>query len=157
VEVSRGNPLYVHELVDGALEEGTLVHEAGFWHLRGRPAAGRSPVELVEHRLAGVTDAQRETVELLALGEPLTVDELMRLSSEAAVLDVETRGLLELRGEEIGLAHPLYGEAVRPSRPRRCWRPPSRSPPAMRGPGTTCASGCGCCTGGCGARSRSRR
>jgi DNA-binding NarL/FixJ family response regulator/type II secretory pathway predicted ATPase ExeA len=117
IEVSRGNPLYIHELVDGALEAGTLVHEDGFWHLHGRPAAARSLIELVEQRMAGLTAAQRETVELLALGEPLRVDELMRLSSEAAVLDVESRGLLELRGEEIGLSHPLYGECVRRALP----------------------------------------
>jgi DNA-binding CsgD family transcriptional regulator/type II secretory pathway predicted ATPase ExeA len=116
-EVSRGNPLYVHELVDGALEAGALVHEGGFWRLHGRPAAGRSLTELVERRLAGLSDAQRETVELLALGEPLRVEELMRLSAEAAVLDVEARGLLELRGDEVGLSHPLYGETVRRALP----------------------------------------
>jgi DNA-binding NarL/FixJ family response regulator len=116
-EVSRGNPLYVHELVDGALEAGTLVRSAGFWRLQGPPVAGRSLIELVEQRMAGLTAAQRETVELLALGEPLIVDELMRLSSEDAVLEVEARGLLELRGEEVGLSHPLYGESVRRSLP----------------------------------------
>jgi DNA-binding NarL/FixJ family response regulator/type II secretory pathway predicted ATPase ExeA len=116
-EISRGNPLYVHELVDGALEQGALVHEAGFWHLHGRPAAGRSLIELVEQRMAGLGDAQREVVELLALGEPLTADELIGLSSESAVLDVEARGLLELRGEEVGLSHPLYGETVQRALP----------------------------------------
>jgi DNA-binding CsgD family transcriptional regulator/type II secretory pathway predicted ATPase ExeA len=113
VDTSRGNPLYVRELVRGAVEAGTLVHGPGFWRLNGHPAAAASLVELVERRMAGLSDEQRETVELLALGEPLGVEELIGLSSEALVIDAEARGLVEMRGEEVRLAHPLYGEVVR--------------------------------------------
>jgi hypothetical protein len=140
-EVSRGNPLYVRELVDGALESGTLVNEAGFWRLRGRPGAGGSLIELVEQRMAGLADAQRETVELLALGEPLKVDELMRLSSEPAVLDVEALGLLELRGEQVGLSHSLLkASATRRSRTGWCCRyEPSRRTSIARCRSSACA------------------
>src|ERR1700761_8584756 len=37
-DVSRGNALYVRELIRGAVEEGALVHGSGFWRLDGRPA-----------------------------------------------------------------------------------------------------------------------
>ena len=38
---SRGNPMFLRELVTGALESGTLVDEGGIWRLRGalRPTA----------------------------------------------------------------------------------------------------------------------
>ena len=41
-EITRGNPLYVHELVLGALESGALVERSGVWH-PGGPAAGHHP------------------------------------------------------------------------------------------------------------------
>jgi predicted ATPase len=42
-QVSRGNALYVRELVRGAVEAGVLVRSPGFWRLDGRtPPAGRS-------------------------------------------------------------------------------------------------------------------
>src|SRR6202012_6097530 len=37
--VSRGNALFVHELVDGAVAAGTLVNDGGFWRFDGPPAA----------------------------------------------------------------------------------------------------------------------
>src|SRR5262249_18798686 len=112
-DAGEGNALYIRELVEGAIEAGTLVHQNGFWRLRGRPSASRSLIELVEQRLAGLEPAPREAIELLALGEPLRPDELAALASEDALLAVEARGLIALDGDGVRLAHPLYGDAVR--------------------------------------------
>src|ERR1700744_4778308 len=67
-EVSRGNVLYVRELVRGAVEAGALVRSAGVWRLEGRPTASRSLLELIDQRLAGLTADRRHVIELLALG-----------------------------------------------------------------------------------------
>lgn len=121
IEVARGNALYVYELVHGAVASGALAHEHGFWRLTGTPSATSSLIELVDRRLGG--DGEREAIELLALGEPLRVTEMIALAGEDALLDAEARGLLATSGEDIRLAHPLYGEAVRlrlpPLRARR--------------------------------------
>src|ERR1700729_2408771 len=69
-EVSRGNVLYVRELVRGAVEAGTLVRSPGFWRLEGHPTASPSLVDLIGQRIDGLTDDHRQAVELLALGEP---------------------------------------------------------------------------------------
>jgi AAA ATPase domain len=45
-EVSRGNVLYVRELVRGAVEAGALVRSPGFWRLEGRLTASPSLVDL---------------------------------------------------------------------------------------------------------------
>jgi ATP/maltotriose-dependent transcriptional regulator MalT len=113
IEVSQGNALYVHELVRGAVESGALAQDRGFWRFAGRPSAAPSLLELVDQRLAGGGPGERDVVELLALGEPLRVTEMMALVDEGALLDAEARGLLTTAGEDVGLAHPLYGEAVR--------------------------------------------
>src|SRR3984885_12498429 len=66
-DVSRGNALYVRELVRGAVDDGALVHGDGFWRMDGLPVANASLVELVGRRMAELTAGERELVELLAL------------------------------------------------------------------------------------------
>src|SRR5262249_40214528 len=102
VETAQGNALYVRELVAGAVDGGAPRPVDGFWRLEGKPPARGSLVELVSERLAGAD----ETVELLALGEPLP---LHAFADEAGLLRAEAAGLLAVHGEEISLAHPLYG------------------------------------------------
>src|SRR3569833_2859213 len=66
-------------------------------------------------------------MELLALGEPLGLDQLNRLAEPGAVEQVAQRGLAAVRREggrwEVRVGHPLYAEAVRarvsPPRARR--------------------------------------
>ena len=112
-EVSRGNVLYVRELVRGAVEAGALVWSSGFWRLEGRPTASPSLVDLISERMDGLTASHRQAVELLALGEPLALEEIEALTSEDTLLEAESHGLIATDGEEVWLAHPLYGEAVR--------------------------------------------
>jgi DNA-binding NarL/FixJ family response regulator/type II secretory pathway predicted ATPase ExeA len=112
-DVSRGNAMYVRELVRGAVDSGQLVDEHGFWRLHGQPAASASLIELVQGRLSGLSPGAGELVELLALGEPITIAEAAALSSEDALLENESQALIETAAGEVRLAHPLYGEAVR--------------------------------------------
>jgi DNA-binding CsgD family transcriptional regulator len=116
-EVSGGNVLYVRELVNGAIEAGTLVHDEAFWRLEGRPAAPRSLVDVVAVSMVDLEPLERDTIELLALGEPLAVGELAGLTSEPALLSCEARGLIVGDHAGIRLAHPLYGETVRAALP----------------------------------------
>src|ERR1700733_2350622 len=113
IDVSRGNALYVRELVRGAVETGALVPSPGFCHVDGRLTASRSLLDLIEQRMVGLTGDQRRAVELLALGEPLGLGEIGALTSEDTLLESEASGLIATAGTEVRLAHPLYGEAVR--------------------------------------------
>ena len=63
---------------------------------------------------SGLSGGERELLELLALGEPLRVDELGVAVGAEALVDAETRGLVtvEERGDDVRLAHPLYGETI---------------------------------------------
>lgn len=112
-ELSRGNVLYVRELVRGAVAAGALVWSPKFWRLEGRPTASPSLVDLIGERLDGLTADHRHAVELLALGEPLALEEIGALTSEDTLLEAESHGVIATDGQEVRLAHPLYGEAVR--------------------------------------------
>ena len=113
----RGNPLFLRELVTGALETGALVGAGGIWRLRGglRPTARL--VELVALRLGDLTAPERAVLELLILGEPLGQAELARLADAASVETLEGKGLIASgmngRRVQVRLAHPIYGDVVR--------------------------------------------
>ena len=115
---SRGNPLYLRELVTGAVETGALAEQGGIWRLRAgglRPTARLA--ELVALRLGHLSEAERTVLELLALCEPLGPARLDRLADPAAVAALERKGLIASRmdGRRVGvrLAHPVYGDVVR--------------------------------------------
>jgi DNA-binding NarL/FixJ family response regulator len=121
IESSQGNALYVHELVVGAIESGTLALERGLWRLSHRPRVGRTLVELIGQRMSTLTREQRAPIELLALAEPLRPDEIVGLAGQECVTEVEALGVVTVAGQgaltEVRLAHPLYGEVVRAELP----------------------------------------
>ena len=94
-----GNPLFLRELVTGALEGGALVNEGGIWQLRGvlRPTARL--VELVTLRLGDLSGPERELMELLALCEPLDHAELAQLTDLSCLVTLELRGLIRSRSD----------------------------------------------------------
>ncbi len=120
-ETSKGNPLYVRELVIGALAAGALEEVSGLWRMPRRPPLSASLTEAVSTRLAHLADPERRVLELLALGEPLVVDNLVELAGREPASAAEARGLITVArsgdDELVRLAHPLYGEAIRSSLP----------------------------------------
>jgi DNA-binding CsgD family transcriptional regulator len=114
---SRGNPMFLRELVNGALETGALVEAVGLWRLEGALSPTVRLAELVALRLGDLSQSERSVLELLALGEPLGPAELARLADPPAIDALEEKGLIASRTEgrriEIRLAHPVYGDVVR--------------------------------------------
>ena len=114
---SRGNPMFLRELVNGALETGALAEAGGLWRLVGALSPSVRLAELVALRLGDLSGAERSVLELLALGEPLGPAELARLADPPAVDALEDKGLItsgtDGRRIEIRLAHPVYGDVVR--------------------------------------------
>ncbi len=118
---SLGNPLYVRELTLGALAGGALTEVHGLWRMPARPAVSASLTELIAVRMTGLSDVEQRALELLALGEPLRVCELVSLTGAKPVAGVEARGLVNLGdgspSAQASLAHPLYGETIRAALP----------------------------------------
>ena len=114
---SQGNPMFLRELVNGALETGVLVGAGGLWRLQGPLSPTARLAELVAQRLGDLSQSERSVLEMLALGEPLGPAELGQLGDRAAVDTLEEKGLIASATEgariEIRLAHPIYGDVVR--------------------------------------------
>lgn len=64
---SGGNPLYLRELVVGALESGRLAEEAGVWHLTGAPVGSSALRDLILARVAQLDADERDVVDRLAV------------------------------------------------------------------------------------------
>jgi DNA-binding CsgD family transcriptional regulator/DNA-binding transcriptional ArsR family regulator len=115
-ERSQGNPLYLRELVNSALESGALLERDGIWVLHGEFAGSGLLLDIVNERLAGLDDTQREVAELLSLVQPVglaLIEESWGLDALAAL---EERGVIEVADDgnrhEVRLSHPLYAEIL---------------------------------------------
>jgi DNA-binding NarL/FixJ family response regulator len=121
-EVSRGNALYLRELLIGAVDSGALSETGGIWSLRQPLAAPGRLVELVAARLAGLAPETVAVIELLVAGEPLGMRVLEQIVDPAGLEDAEAQGFVQVqqdgRRTVVRLAHPVYGEALRQSLPR---------------------------------------
>lgn len=130
-ELSKGNVLYLSELVRASLESGALRASDGVWRLSQTAAVSGRLVELVQDHLGVLDEPARGLLELLALSDRLGVSTIERHLEAPHLLEaLERRGLVAVRSDgkrfEARLAHPIYGEVLRaqmpPLRARRLHR-----------------------------------
>jgi DNA-binding CsgD family transcriptional regulator len=119
-ELSRGNALFVRELVTTAVER------------RARGADGRVDLtaegtqarlrDLVEEHLRLLEPRWRTALEIVAVGEQVPLAATEKLIDPADVEALEERGLVEVTGsggaETVQMAHPLHGEVMAAGLPR---------------------------------------
>ncbi|MFE9500573.1 LuxR C-terminal-related transcriptional regulator [Streptomyces collinus] len=117
-QASGGNALYLYELVHGALSAKTLTSDGRIWELTDEalPSTPRL-TELIGARLSTVASSAYPVLELLALCEPVPVDDLCSAASMDSVLALEEAQLIQIHQDRrrnfVTLAHPLYGEVLR--------------------------------------------
>jgi len=115
--LTRGNVLYLVNMVEQEVAAGRLRERPGGWAWIGEPVVGPGLAELIESRIGELPSAVGEVIDVLAVGEPLDLALLSRITSAAAVEDAEQRGLITCAatrgGVEVRVAHPLYGEVRR--------------------------------------------
>jgi DNA-binding CsgD family transcriptional regulator len=119
-DVTRGNLLFLRELVRHARLGGTLVERGGVWSWVSPTVDVPGVRDLVLERLEGAPPAVRYLVELLAVGEPLGAEMLAGpLGARVALAHAERDGLITWleagARREARLGHPLYSEVVRES------------------------------------------
>ena len=121
-ELSRGNALYLRELLTGAVSSGALARDGGIWVPRRPLTAPGRLAELIRSRLAGLSAGTIAVAELLAVVEPLGLALLGKVTDPEGLEDAEAQGLVEVRQDgrriEAWLAHPMYGEVLRHRMPR---------------------------------------
>lgn len=117
-EASRGNMLYLRELVLGALNSRALRQEGGIWELdEQQPLGSARLTELIDGRLATVPPEARPLLESLALCGTLALADAHGIASPETVADLERSGLVTVSVDQrrrlVRFTHPLYGEVLR--------------------------------------------
>ena len=116
-KLTRGNVLYLRNIVEQEVADGRIVHERGYWRWVGDPIMPPGLVELIESRIGELPAPVSDVIDVLAIGEPIELAALTRITDAAAVEEAETRGLITLEpaggGIEVRVAHPLYGQVRR--------------------------------------------
>ncbi len=125
--LTRGNVLYLRNIVEQEVADGRLEMQNGYWRWIGDPVVAPGLVELIESRIGDLPAPVADVIDALAVGEPIELAALTRITGPAAVEEADTRGLMTLEtvagAVEVRVAHPLYGEVRReraaPTRLRR--------------------------------------
>jgi DNA-binding CsgD family transcriptional regulator len=126
-KLTRGNVLYLRNIVEQEVADGRIVQRHGYWGWLGEPVMPPGLVELIESRIGALPAPVGDVVDALAVAEPIELAALTRITDPAAVEEADTRGLIALEpvigGVEVRVVHPLYGEIRRrraaPTRLRR--------------------------------------
>lgn len=119
---TRGNVLFLRELVEGGCETGALRMRDGVWRWEGRRMEPTPRLrEIVQGQLGGLGPDERTALELLATDEPLGLGRVASLINPEVVAVLERRGLVTVVNSgwraEVWLAHPIYATVVRDQLP----------------------------------------
>ncbi|MFD9701390.1 LuxR C-terminal-related transcriptional regulator [Lentzea sp. NPDC059081] len=114
---TKGNALYLRQLVDHELVTGRLRESAGVWRRSGQLTLSPALVELVSARIGELPRRQHGVLDLLAFGGAMEVPLLTDLTGAHALEEAEARGLIEVlplgRRWVARLADPMIAEVQR--------------------------------------------
>ncbi len=112
--LTRGNVMFLRQLVTQETHAGRLVSRDGLWQWVGTMEVSQSLVDLVDQRIGATPEPILEVIDLVAVAEPLELAHLTALADATAIEDAERRGLITVSGTAprnlARLGHPLYGE-----------------------------------------------
>lgn len=113
--LTRGNVLYLRNIVEQEVTQGRLACRDGCWQWTGDPVMPPGLVELIETRIGALPPAVSEVVDVLAVAEPIQLDRLTAITDAESVAAAESRGLITIDSadREVRVAHPLYAEVRR--------------------------------------------
>ena len=116
-QLTRGNVLYLRNIVERELADGRIQQHNGCWRWIGEPIMPNSLIELIESRIGALPPEVGDVIDVLAVGEPISLASLRRLTDPDAVEDANVRGLITLDNADdevvVRVAHPLYGQTRR--------------------------------------------
>lgn len=112
-----GNPLFGRELLLQARETGSIVLREGRFHLAGPFDAPDTLADLIEARLAGLSDKHQRAAALVAVGGPLEIDLIERLVDADALVELEEARVFVADDVDdtlvVRFVHPVYADATR--------------------------------------------
>lgn len=113
---SRGNLLYLRELVRVGVESGALALHGERWIWTGALRVSAALQELIAERLTGLDAASYAALEAIAFAEPVAGPVAEDLGIVPRLAALERAGLVQRDADAIvRLSHPLFGQVLRAS------------------------------------------
>ncbi|HEY5858576.1 MAG TPA: LuxR C-terminal-related transcriptional regulator [Aldersonia sp.] len=114
---TRGNPLYLKQLLDDELAADRFVRRSGLWVWDTPLTVSPTLAELLENAMGRQPASVVGVLDVLAVADPLELDVLRDLADADAINAAETRGLITVDASVapviVRLAHPMFGEVRR--------------------------------------------
>lgn len=113
---TRGNALFVREVLIAARDSGNLVIDDGAAGIRSVPATAPRLVDFVRHRLGDLDQGAADALLLVAVGEPVGPGELPARFTPELLARLDASGLLSTtqdRRRVVMRLQPLVGEVLR--------------------------------------------
>ena len=115
-DMTRGNALFVREVLIAARESANLIVDGGSASIRSVPATAPRLVDFVRHRIGDLDDAAADALLLVAVGEPVGPGELPARISPELLARLDASRLLSTtrdRRRVVVRLQPLVGEVLR--------------------------------------------
>ena len=109
---TRGNPLFLTELVRFGTEEARFTFDGGLWTWQGELGVPPRLAELLQRRFDGLSAEAHDALATIAMCEPIRFDNLVAITSDEGVAELEARRLVATVDEGpiwLRFAHPLLG------------------------------------------------
>jgi DNA-binding CsgD family transcriptional regulator len=114
---TRGNVLYLRQLIADESASGRIAQRSGLWVWDGHPSFSPSLLELIEANIGRQDQAVVDVLDLLAVAESLELSVLEQLAPTAVIETAEARGVIcvDTGGGSATArpSHPMFGEARR--------------------------------------------
>lgn len=112
---TRGNALYLRQLVADELAAGRLTQRTGVWIWDGAPRLSASLAELIGAAFGRLDESVVDVLDVLAVCDPVELPVLHGLTGAPAVDAAAAQGLVTVDAAAglVHLAHPLFGEVRR--------------------------------------------
>ncbi len=117
-ELTRGNVLFLHQLVRQERQAGRLARDdTGGWQWSGPVTVSATLADLVDIYIGAAPEPVTDVLDLLAVAGPLNLVHLTALADPAAIEDAERRELIRVSDQApadvVRIGHPLYAETRR--------------------------------------------
>jgi DNA-binding CsgD family transcriptional regulator len=116
--LTRGNVLFLRQLVADETASGRIAQRSGLWVWDGHPSFSPTLLELIEANIGRQDQQVVDILDLLAVAEPLELRVLQHLASTAVIEAAEAQGVIAVDyaggpSAMVRPSHPMFGEARR--------------------------------------------
>ncbi|WP_428341198.1 LuxR C-terminal-related transcriptional regulator [Mycobacterium sp.] len=115
-ELTRGNALFIHQIVEHEVHAGRLTFSGQQWQWTNHATLPAALIDIVGVQVGELSQPIRDVIDLVAVAEPVELEYVEAICNSAAIEEAERRGLITISptGDPIvRMGHPLYGEVQR--------------------------------------------